>query len=186
MNKIKIVALFGPSSSGKDTLAKQLATYPNISEIISCTTRPQRDYEQDGVDYYFLTTNQFAEKVINGSMLEATTFRDWFYGTPLESLSPNMINVGVFNKQGIECLLQDSRLLVVPVLVTCEDKTRLLRSLERETNPDCEEICRRFLADLQDFEVIDFDYLTYYNGSNTDPSWIYSYLENHGILTNLN
>lgn len=76
MNKIKIVALFGPSSSGKDTLAKQLATYQNISEIVSCTTRPQRDYEQEGIDYYFLTNEQFAEKVMNGSMLEATSFRD--------------------------------------------------------------------------------------------------------------
>ena len=53
--KIKILALFGPSGSGKDTLAKILTTQENINEIISCTTRPMREYEQDGVDYHFLT-----------------------------------------------------------------------------------------------------------------------------------
>lgn len=182
---IKVIAFFGPSSSGKDTLAKVLSNRSDINEIISCTTRPMRDYEKDGIDYYFLTTEKFGEKVLNGTMLEATTFRDWFYGTPIEALKEDKINVGVFNKQGIECLLSDNRLEVIPIYVACEDKKRLMRSLEREINPDCEEICRRFLADLQDFEVIDFDYLTFYNGSTSGPWCIESYLIDHGILTKL-
>ncbi len=74
--KIKIIALFGQSASGKDTLAKILAKQDNVFEIVSCTTRPMRDYEKDGVDYYFLTTEDFTKKVLNGSMLEATSFRD--------------------------------------------------------------------------------------------------------------
>lgn len=182
---IKIIAFFGPSSSGKDTLAKILSERPDISEIVSCTTRPMRDYEKNGIDYYFLTNEEFGEKVLNGTMLEATTFRDWFYGTPLESLDKNKINVGVFNKQEIECLLSDNRLEVIPIYVACEDKKRLIRSLERESNPDCEEICRRFLADLQDFEEIDFDYLTFYNGSESNLSWLETFLIDHGVLTKL-
>ena len=76
-NMIKIVALFGPSCAGKDTIAKHLkAEMDNTHEIISCTTRPKRDYEQDGVDYYFLTNEEFTQKVLDGSMLEATSFRD--------------------------------------------------------------------------------------------------------------
>ena len=165
---IKIIAFFGPSSSGKDTLAKILSKRSDVNEIISCTTRPKRDYEKEGIDYYFISTAEFGEKVINGTMLEATSFRDWFYGTPLESLKEDKINIGVFNKQGIECLLSDNRLEIIPVYIACEDKKRLMRSLERETNPDCEEICRRFLADKKDFESIDFEYLTFYNGT-TDP-----------------
>ncbi len=74
---IKIIALFGPSSSGKDTLAKYIvANVPNTHEIISCTTRPMRDYEKEGIDYYFLTNEEFTNKVLDGSMLEATNFRD--------------------------------------------------------------------------------------------------------------
>ena len=101
-NHYKIIALFGPSGSGKDTLAKILAERKDINEIVSCTTRPMRDYEKDGVDYHFLTNEDFAKKVLDGSMLEATSFRDWFYGTPIDSLKEDKINVGVFNIQGID------------------------------------------------------------------------------------
>lgn len=73
--KIKLLALFGPSGSGKDTLAKILTRREDISEVITCTTRPKRDYEKNGVDYYFLTVEDFTEKVLNGTMLEATSFR---------------------------------------------------------------------------------------------------------------
>lgn len=182
---IKIIALFGPSSSGKDTLAKTLSARSDVNEIISCTTRPKREYEKEGIDYYFLTDEEFGKKVLNGTMLEATSFRNWFYGTPLESLKENKINIGVFNKQGIECLLSDNRLEVIPIYIACEDKKRLMRSLEREMNPDCEEICRRFLADKQDFEEIDFNYITFYNGSNSGPWCIEPFLIDHGILSKI-
>lgn len=77
MNKIKIIALFGKSGAGKNTIQKiMLEQNNNYHKIISCTTRPPRDYEKDGVDYYFINEKEFADKVINGSMLEATVFRN--------------------------------------------------------------------------------------------------------------
>ena len=177
MEKIKILALFGKSASGKDTIQKWIVSnYPKITKgIVSCTTRPPRDGEQEGVDYFFLTDEQFATKVLDGSMLEATSFREWFYGTALDQLDPDKINVGVFNITGIECILQDSRLDVEPVWVHASDKTRLLRSLNREANPDCAEICRRFLADEKDFdEADDFDYWGWVNEDiGMHESWSY-------------
>lgn len=163
--KIKIIALFGESASGKDTIQKLLTEeYPlTFNPIISCTTRPKRDNEEEGVDYYYLTNEQFAENVLNGKMLEATSFNDWFYGTRLQELNKDKINVGVFNIEGIECLLQDNRLEVYPVYIYAADKIRLLRSLSREKNPNCHEICRRFLADEKDFDDIDFTYITFNN-----------------------
>lgn len=167
--KIKLLALFGPSGSGKDTLAKILTRREDISEVITCTTRPKRDYEKNGVDYYFLTVEEFTEKVLNGTILEATSFRGWFYGTPIESLKEDKINVGVFNIQGIEYLLKDERLDVFPIFIACEDKIRLQRCLDRELNPDCKEICRRFLTDAKDFEYIPFEYHIFYNGAKINP-----------------
>lgn len=163
--KIKIIALFGESASGKDTIQKLLTEkYPlTFNPIISCTTRPKRDNEEEGIDYYYLTNEQFAENVLNGEMLEATSFNDWFYGTRLQELNKDKINVGVFNIEGIECLLQDNRLEVYPVYIYATDKIRLLRSLSREKNPNCHEICRRFLADEKDFDDIDFTYITFNN-----------------------
>lgn len=168
MNKYKIIALFGPSGVGKDAIQNRIASsYEDMHKIISCTTRPKRDYEVEGQDYFFLEPIQFAQKVLDGSMLEATSFRAWMYGTPIDALDKDKINIGVFNIAGIECLLEDSRLEVIPVYVEVSPKTRLMRALSREQNPDCHEVCRRFLADEKDFAKINagdgFDYYVIHN-----------------------
>ena len=157
--KYKIVALFGKAGSGKDTIQNYILNeLPTLfNGIVSCTTRPPRDYEKDGKDYHFLSIEDFTKKVLNGTMLEATEFRNWFYGTPLESLSVEKINIGVFNIAGIEALMEDNRLEIYPVLVYAPDKIRLLRQLNREERPDCDEICRRFQTDANDFLEIDFE-----------------------------
>ena len=185
MSKIKILALFGKSASGKDSIQKWITTnYPQLTnKIVSCTTRPPRSGEQDGVDYFFLSDEEFAKKVLDGSMLEATSFREWFYGTALDQLNPDKINVGVFNITGVECILDDPRLDVVPVWIHASDKTRLKRSLDREDNPDCKEICRRFLADEKDFdEMDDFDYFGWINEVGMHESWSYRISELARIL----
>ena len=167
MNKIKVVALFGKSGAGKDTLQNiMIAENNNMHKIISCTTRPPRENEVDGVDYYFMDEEEFSIKVIAGDMLEHTIFRNWFYGTPIQSLDPTKTNVGVFNITGIRTLLEDPRLDVRPVYVQVSDKTRLIRSLNREQDPDCKEICRRFLTDDEDFKDIDFEYKVFNNERN--------------------
>lgn len=180
MEKVKIIALFGESASGKDTIQKYIvSSWPDIcSGIVSCTTRPKRDYEIDGVDYYFLNNIQFAEKVMNGDMLEATSFNDWFYGTPYSSLNKEKINVGVFNPAGMKALLADDRVDVIPIYVYASNKTRLLRSLSREELPNCYEICRRFMADTADFneENLDFEYHVLDNNSDLNKSKIEQYI----------
>lgn len=103
-------------------------------------------------------------------MLEATEFREWFYGTPLEALKEDVINVGVFNPEGVSCLLADNRLEILPICILAPDKVRLLRSLNREVNPDCAEICRRFFTDKQDFDAIDFDYYVFHNDDGKEFS----------------
>ena len=165
MDKYKIIALFGKSGVGKDTLQKYLIKkIPNSQGIVSCTTRPKRDYEQDGKDYHFLTDSQFAIDVGNCNMLEATSFRGWFYGTRIDALDKSKINIGVFNLEGMKCLLEDNRLEILPIHIIVPDKVRLIRSLNREKNPDCKEICRRFLSDEKDFEEeLDFFSLIYDN-----------------------
>ena len=184
MKKIKILALFGKSASGKDTIQKWIVSnFPRtFNGIVSCTTRPPRDGEQDGVAYHFLTNEEFTAKVLNGDMLEATDFRGWFYGTSISELNEQKINVGVFNVAGIECLLEDSRLDVFPVFVCATDKTRLLRSLNREPNPDCKEICRRFGTDKKDFENIDFDYEAWLNESEGHDEYDYKFRQLEYLL----
>lgn len=194
MSTYKVVALFGPSSAGKDTLAKHLKEIDwdtgkfKLNNVVSCTTRPPRDYEENGKDYFFITEKQFLIRVLDGRMLEATCFRDWYYGTSMEQLEVNKINVGVFNIEGILNLMENPMIDVYPIYVECDDKTRLMRSLLREENPDCEEICRRFLADKEDFKWLydeneepPFEYKT---AKSTAPRSLYYYILNTAKLDN--
>lgn len=167
MDKYKIIALFGKSGAGKDTIQKWLINNIDMNSIISCTTRPPRDYEQNGIDYHFISIDEFTKKILDYSMLEATSFNDWFYGTPIESLSFDKINIGVFNIEGINSLMQNPQLHILPIHIVANDKVRLLRILQREKNPDCYEICRRFLTDEKDFSDIDFPYFEFNNNNAT-------------------
>lgn len=153
MNKYKIIAICGKSAAGKDTLLQQIIKqHQDLHEIVSCTTRPPREGEVNGKNYFFLTLNQFLTKTLNGEMLEATEFRDWLYGTSLEGVEQDKINVGVFNPAGIRNLMRNENVQLFVVQVQASNKVRLMRSLNREINPDVDEIVRRYLADKKDFE----------------------------------
>ena len=155
MSKYKVIAICGKSASGKDTLLRYtIMNYMWLHKIINCTTRPPRENEIDGKNYHFLSLEEFAHKdAIEGKMIEVTKFREWYYGTSVEDLSLDTINIGVFNPAGIYALMQREDVDLYVVQVVASDKTRLLRSLTREDNPDVDEIVRRYLADKKDFEV---------------------------------
>ena len=175
MNKIKVLALFGKSGAGKDTIQNWIVSnIANTKGIVSCTTRPPRDYEIDGIHYHFLSNEQFAEKVLDGSMLEAASFNGWFYGTAINELDADKVNVGVFNIKGVERLLEDSRVDVFVLHISAFDKTRLIRNLNREEYPNCAEICRRYFTDEDDFRNIEFEYDEYLNEDMEDNNGDFS------------
>lgn len=163
--KIKLVAIVGKAGSGKDYLLNYMCeNFPQYHKIISATTRPKREGEQEGVNYYYLSNEDFATQVLNDQFLEATVFRDWCYGTQISALDPNKINLGVFNPAGIETLEQDSRIDLYVIQVDASDKTRLIRQISREENPDIEEIVRRYTTDKMDF--LDSDFTVNYHFPN--------------------
>lgn len=167
----KIIAIMGEAGSGKDSLMQAiLKLRPDFHEIISCTTRPMREGEAEGVNYYYYTPEQFGDRVLHNEMLECTVFNDWFYGTSYDSVRSDCINIGVFNPTGVESLVARPDVDVKIIRVVAEDKTRLLRQLNRENSPDVREIIRRFNADQLDFEGIekDFEYIEIPNGEGAD------------------
>lgn len=169
----KIIALFGKSASGKDTIQNYMCkNYKDTHKIISCTTRPPRVNEVDRQDYFFISQKSFYEKILDDKMLEATSFNDWLYGTSIDQLRYGKINIGVFNIQGVYSLLNKQNSIlknyeIIPIMICCSDRTRLLRSLTRDDNT-CLEICRRFLADEKDFEEIPFEYKIVNNNDNAN------------------
>lgn len=168
----KIIAICGPAGSGKSTLAQQVVkANPQIHEIISCTTRPIRENEKDGVDYIYLTGEQFSQKVLDGEMLEASCFNDWFYGTSYESLRSDCVNIGVFNPESLDLIRASQKIELVVFFLDVSEKNRLLRQLNREENPDVNEIIRRFLADKNDFLDLNFHYNALFNNTEEDLSY---------------
>lgn len=165
---MRIVALMGKAGAGKDTILRYLCDHYDVHEIVSCTTRPPRQGEVDGVNYFFLSNEEFATKVLNFEMLEATEFNGWFYGTDETSLSANKINLGVFNPAGIDALRENPHIDLTVIMVDATDKERLIRQLNREDNPDVKEIIRRFKTDEEDFAEVEFDYIIL-NTDNTFP-----------------
>ena len=161
-NKYTIIAIMGKAGSGKDTLCRALLEEPeffNARPIISCTTRPIRDNEKDGIDYHFLTNDEFTNQVLSGEMLEATVFNTWCYGTSMNNLDKDHINIGVFNPEGVGLLRDNTNINLAVIYIEANDKTRLLRQLNREKNPDCHEIVRRFSADEHDFRDEEIEYI---------------------------
>lgn len=178
MSKYKVIAICGKSASGKDTLLRYtIMNYMWLHKVINCTTRPPRENEVDGKNYHFLSLEEFAHKdAIEGKMIEVTKFREWYYGTSVEDLSLDEINIGVFNPAGIYALMQREDVDLYVVQVVASDKTRLLRSLTREDNPDVDEIVRRYLADREDFEVFSTvyepDYIIENDGQGISPGLV--------------
>ena len=189
MNKIKVLAICGEAGSGKDWLLNQLIERnpETMSRIISYTTRPPRENEKNGFDYHFVDEKAFTPLVLNGNMLEATSFNGWYYGTPIDTLKPDKINVGVFNPAGINILFEDSRIEMIVVQMFVDDKVRLIRQLNREERPNVAEIIRRYQTDVSDFAdfafeqgddcIVDFPFCNPYLGIQDDVCRLEAYLE---------
>ncbi len=80
--KGEIIVVSAPSGAGKTSIVKQiLKHYPEFVFSVSATTRPKRDVEIDGVEYYFITENEFIEKIEDNEFVEWEKFYDYYYGT---------------------------------------------------------------------------------------------------------
>lgn len=158
MNKYKLIVLCGKSGAGKDYLLKKICKKEEnknkINLLISDTTRPKRDYEIDGIDYNFLTPEEFSKK----EHLEWAVFNNWYYGTPYNALRKDRINIAILNPSGVNQLytrnIDKQDLEIIVFFIHAEPKIRLIRQMEREKNPDYTEICRRFLTDEEDFKIL--------------------------------
>ena len=84
-----LVIVSGPSGVGKDTVIASLCTIPTDPEryfVVTCTTRPRREYEIDRVHYNFLSEAEFTRKRDGGGFLEANLVHGHWYGTPRDEV----------------------------------------------------------------------------------------------------
>ena len=82
-----LIAISAPSGTGKSTLCEEVRRKkPEIKFSVSCTTRPKRNYEKDGINYYFLTEDEFKTKIKNNELLEYEEVHGYYYGTLINTL----------------------------------------------------------------------------------------------------
>jgi guanylate kinase len=79
----KLVVISGPSGAGKTSVCKALRQRPGVEFSVSATTRPMRPDERDGVDYHFLTRDEFERRIAAGEFLEHASYSGNLYGTPM-------------------------------------------------------------------------------------------------------
>ena len=155
--KKRIIAIIGEAGTGKDSLVDRLIKDKELfTKIIPCTTRPPRDGESNGVQYYFLPEKEFQIYASSFQILDQTCFKGWLYGAREFDLSYEKINIGVFNPAGVRQIIKRNDLDVKVFRLKVEPAKRMQRQLCREAKPDVSEIARRFLADEQDFKNLDF------------------------------
>ncbi len=86
-----MLVLIGPSASGKTEIAHYLINKYKMKRVVTCTTRLKRVGEVDGVDYHFLTLEQFLEKIAKGEFLEYTLYNNQYYGTLKKEVNKDKI-----------------------------------------------------------------------------------------------
>lgn len=158
----KIYCVMGKSSSGKDTVYKKLKEqYKEFRLIVPYTTRPIREGEKDGVEYYFVDPEQFRAMKEDGKVIESRSYNTkcgiWTYFTAddgqIDLSAADYLLIGTLvSYQALREYFREEA--IVPVYLEVEDGLRLARALERERRqekPKYAEMCRRFLADEEDF-----------------------------------
>ena len=159
----KMIYLMGKSSSGKDTIYKRLLGWKalNLKQVVVYTTRPIRAGEMEGEEYHFTDDAGFMELEAQGKVIEARAYHTyhglWRYFTvddgSIDLSSHNYLIIGTIESY-VNTAEYFGRDKVLPVLLALDDGIRLKRALNREMqqeNPKYEEMCRRFLADAEDF-----------------------------------
>ena len=158
----KIYYIIGKSASGKDTLFKELvARIPDLGRVVPYTTRPMREHEQDGVDYRFTDEAGVKRLADAGRIIELRAYDTacgvWKYFTAddgqIDLEAGDYLMIGTL--ESYEKMLEYyGAAHVVPLYIEVEDGERLSRALARErqqAQPKYKEMCRRFLADEEDF-----------------------------------
>lgn len=158
----KIFYLMGKSASGKDSIYRALVKRFPFEKIVMYTTRPMRQGEKDGVQYYFTDEAKYHRFVKDGKVIESRCYQTihgpWIYYT---------VDDGSVHRDGKEQYLVIGTLesyekmkdyygadMLVPIYLEVDDGLRLERALAREKAeavPRYSEMCRRYLADEEDF-----------------------------------
>ena len=158
-----IYFVMGKSSSGKDTIYKKMMEDKSFDfkTLVGYTTRPMRQGEENGKEYFFVTEEEMNRLNEAGKVIESrcynTVYGDWYYFTASDGQvdleKNNYLLIGTLESYA-KVRQYYGKDVVRPIYIEVEDGKRLMRAINREMQqetPKYEEMCRRFIADCKDF-----------------------------------
>lgn len=161
----KLFVIVGKTCAGKDTFISYARKY-DVPVIVSATNRPPREGEIDGINYNFLTKEQMIKLIMEEKLYAHTSYKvatgeTWHYGILKEDLEKYDYAIVILNPDGLKELKELYGDKIVSILIHSNEAIRISRCLNREevTIEKMKEYCRRFLADEEDFNDIEVDYL---------------------------
>lgn len=159
-----LLVLSGPSGAGKGTLLKEYTkSHEDVFVSISATTRNPREGERYGVNYYYMTVEEFREKIEENGFLEHACFCGNYYGTPRESVEEKLsLGVDVILEIDVQGALQVKKNCPEAVLVfTAPPSFEVLRERLTGRGTESEEVIKeRLNAAVEEFKMIgEYDYI---------------------------
>ena len=141
--KGKIIVVSAPSGAGKTTIVKELLkNFPEIVFSISATTRPKREIENNGREYFFISESEFQKKIENDEFIEWEKFYDYYYGTyksfievNIDSGKPVLLELDVKGALTIKRLYPYAHLIYISP-PSFEELVNRLRQRKTESQPD--------------------------------------------------
>lgn len=159
----RIFYLMGKSSTGKDSFYKELISNEQLGlkKIVMYTTRPIRAQEKNGEEYYFVNDEVLVRLEAAGKVIERRSYNTvhgiWHYFTvcdeQIDLENSSYVVIGTLESY-IESKKYFGEGVLVPIYIEVDDGVRLQRALDRERaqdKPKYREMCRRYLADSDDF-----------------------------------
>lgn len=172
----KVIILCGKSAVGKTYILDKVQSENKVNSLVSHTTRPKRLKEVEGIDYYYITEEDFKNKMEQGEFIECrrydTEFGIWYYGLSINELEKDN-GICIVDLKGLKELKKKiGEHNIISIYIDCDYDIRKDRAINRDdiTEEKIKEIERRFEKDELDFPSEDvaqeYDYIL--NNSNTE------------------
>ena len=159
-----IVVLVGESASGKSTIEKLIKERDtSFTKIVSYTTRPMRDREQNGIDYHFISNDEFANMISDDAFIESAKYRGWNYGSAKKDYDDGNNHVVVLTPHGCRSLKRwannNPGTKIISIYFDVDRRSRMIKILNR--GDDIDEAYRRNISDVGQFDgfVDEADYV---------------------------
>ena len=159
-----LIVISGPSGVGKDSVLEEMKSRGlPFHFVITATTRPPRPEEEDGVDYFFLSQDEFARMIDEGELLEYAVVYQDYKGIPksqvrkaLASGKNVIMRIDVQGAETVRSLAKDALL----IFLTPQNEDELVKRLQKRNTEDNESLKLRIATTRQEYKKIDlFDYI---------------------------